>query len=82
MHSLRSPNTMAAETEQGAAQTETQLGWLAMQMTDGLGPKRIFAAVQALGALGQGTGTLDNAGALDAALADSTTWFGFPRRRP
>jgi DNA processing protein len=29
---------------------EAQLGWLAMQLTDGLGPKRIFAAVERLGA--------------------------------
>ena len=38
-------------------------------------------SVQAIGALGQGTGTLENSGAVDAALADSTTWSGFPRRR-
>lgn len=41
---------MTEENKSAAEQTETQLGWLAMQLTDGLGPKRIFAAVQALGA--------------------------------
>jgi DNA processing protein len=29
---------------------EAQLGWLALHLTDGLGPKRIFAAVEKLGA--------------------------------
>jgi DNA processing protein len=33
-------------------QTEEQLGWLALKLTDGLGPKRIWAAVAALGSAG------------------------------
>jgi DNA processing protein len=31
--------------------TETQLAWLALELTDGLGPKRIFAAVERFGAV-------------------------------
>lgn len=38
-----------AEAETGPTQFEEQLAWLALELTDGLGPKRIFAAVRSLG---------------------------------
>lgn len=48
---LRSPNSlMEVQTQNQTAQSEEQLAWLALELTDGLGPKRIFAAVEKLGA--------------------------------
>jgi hypothetical protein len=38
-------------------------------------------SMQAIGTLGQSAGTVDNAAAVDVALADSTTWSAFPRHR-
>jgi DNA processing protein len=46
------PRRAATEEKSQAGarlQTEEQLGWLALKLTDGLGPKRIWAAVNALG---------------------------------